>query len=128
MRTYDENTLFLVSWGFSQPRISLILAISILLNGCTCIYEVFVVDTSSHHSPITDDTDLSKCGEKEAIPFKSVDGMSKLSPCTRLNLEVLRSYSESGMLPNVNVNIIYIPREDCLRVRTYSKSTSPVVT
>ena len=48
----------------------------------TCIYVVFGVDTSSHHSPITDDFDLSQVWRKEAIPFKTVDGMSKLSSCT----------------------------------------------
>ncbi|KAG8008531.1 Solute carrier family 22 member 5 [Nibea albiflora] len=55
------------------------------------------------------------------IPLETVDGIAKRSSCTRLNLEIVRNYSQNEIIPNIGVNVSEIPLESCLDGWIYSK-------
>uniref|UniRef100_A0A8C9XCW3 Uncharacterized protein n=1 Tax=Sander lucioperca TaxID=283035 RepID=A0A8C9XCW3_SANLU len=92
----DSVTSFLGSWGPFQRRIFFALACSILPNEFIGAYIVFIGDTPLHDS------------------------------CSRLNLDIVRNYSQNKIIPNVSE----IPLESCLDGWTYSKeiNQSTIVT
>ncbi|XP_011609712.2 solute carrier family 22 member 5-like isoform X1 [Takifugu rubripes] len=121
IRDYDTITSFLGDWGAFHRRIFLALAISILPNGFIGAYIIFVAAIPTHECYIPPKYNISEAWRNVTIPMETVGGVRKRSSCWRLNLEIVKNYTLSEVVPHVDVNVSRIPTEKCLDGWIYSK-------
>ncbi|XP_063074047.1 organic cation/carnitine transporter 2-like [Engraulis encrasicolus] len=121
IRDLEEITSFLGSWGPFQRLIFLCLAVSILPNGFTGAYIVFVADTPPHECLVPPDSNISDGWRNVSIPLEEVKGVLRRSSCSRYKLDALRNFSLLDLDPHVDVNLSEVPQERCLDGWKYSK-------
>lgn len=121
IRDYDTITSFLGDWGAFHRRIFLALAISILPNGFIGAYIIFVAAIPTHECYVPLKYNISEAWRNVTIPMETIAGVTKRSSCWRLNLEIVKNYTLSEVVPHVDVNVSQIPTEKCLDGWIYSK-------
>ncbi len=118
---YDERTAFLGEWGRFQRTVFSLLCLSIIPNGFTGLSMVFMGDTPAHHCLIPAALNITEEWRNASIPLDEED--SRFSQCSRHRMDLVRSYSDRGLLPWVDVNVSAIPREDCVDGWVYDQET-----
>ncbi|KAK9955957.1 hypothetical protein ABG768_015795 [Culter alburnus] len=124
---YDDSTAFLGDWGPFQRTVFTLLCLSIIPNGFTGLSMVFMGDTPAHHCLIPAALNITDEWRNASIPL---DEDSRLTKCSRHRVDLVKNYSDRGLLPWVDVNVSSIPREACMDGWEYDKETyiSTIVT
>lgn len=124
---YDGSTAFLGDWGPFQRTVFTLLCLSIIPNGFTGLSMVFMGDTPAHHCLIPAALNITDEWRNASIPL---DEDSQLTKCSRHRVDIVKNYSDRGLLPWVDVNVSSIPREACMDGWEYDKETyiSTIVT
>ncbi|XP_048021546.1 solute carrier family 22 member 4-like isoform X2 [Megalobrama amblycephala] len=124
---YDGSTAFLGDWGPFQRTVFTLLCLSIIPNGFTGLSMVFMGDTPAHHCLIPAALNITDEWRNVSIPL---DEDSRLTKCSRHRVDIVKNYSDRGLLPWVDVNVSSIPREACVDGWEYDKETyiSTIVT
>uniref|UniRef100_A0A3Q2FGL2 Solute carrier family 22 member 21 n=1 Tax=Cyprinodon variegatus TaxID=28743 RepID=A0A3Q2FGL2_CYPVA len=130
---YEADTSFLGEWGRFQQRVFFLLCLSVIPNGLTGLSIVFWADTPAHRCMLPAHLNLSAAWRNSSIPLEedaSRGGDLVPSKCFRYKLEHLLNYSETGLLPGVDVNLSNVPKEGCLDGWEFDHSvyTSTIVT
>ncbi len=123
---YDENTAFLGDWGPFQRTVFILLCLSIIPNGFTGLSMVFMGDTPAHHCLIPAALNITDEWRNASIPLdddEDDDEDSRFSRCSRHRMDLVKSYSDRGLLPWLDVNVSGIPREGCVDGWEYDKET-----
>ncbi|XP_048851376.1 solute carrier family 22 member 4-like [Brienomyrus brachyistius] len=129
-RNYEDVTLFLGQWGPFQRAIFFLLSLSIVPNGFTGMSIVFLGDTPPHHCRIPEDANLSAAWRNSALPLVEESGALRQSRCSRYKLHVIKTFSDKGYLPGIDVNVTEIQQEGCKDGWVYDRGTyiSTIVT
>ncbi|ROJ62413.1 Solute carrier family 22 member 5 [Anabarilius grahami] len=124
---YDDSTAFLGDWGPFQRTVFALLCLSIIPNGFTGLSMVFMGDTPAHHCLIPAALNITDEWRNASIPL---DEDSRLTKCARHRVDIVKNYSDRGLLPWVDVNVSSIPREACMDGWEYDTGTyiSTIVT
>ncbi|KAL7844742.1 hypothetical protein SRHO_G00232810 [Serrasalmus rhombeus] len=124
---YDHRTAFLGDWGTFQKTVFFLLCSSIIPNGFTGLSIVFIGDTPPHHCHIPVGVNISAEWKNVSIP---IEANGRASECSRYKLDVLKSYSDRGLVPWVDVNVSAIEQERCEDGWEYDRETyvSTIVT
>ncbi|TRY64544.1 hypothetical protein DNTS_022662 [Danionella cerebrum] len=111
---YDASTMFLGQRGRFQTVVFALLCLCIVPNGFTGLSVVFVADTPEHRCRVPAELNLS-VEWRNAMVGAFGDSLSDtgLSRCSRLRLDAVRSFLESGLEPGTDVNLSAVPREQC---------------
>uniref|UniRef100_A0A3Q2FGY5 Solute carrier family 22 member 21 n=1 Tax=Cyprinodon variegatus TaxID=28743 RepID=A0A3Q2FGY5_CYPVA len=130
---YESATSFLGEWGPFQQRVFFLLCLSFIPNGLTALSMVFLGGTPAHRCMLPAHLNLSAAWRNSSIPLEedaSRGGDLVPSKCFRYKLEHLMNYSETGLLPGVDVNLSNVPKEGCLDGWEFDHSlyTSTIVT
>ncbi|KAL0994545.1 hypothetical protein UPYG_G00123790 [Umbra pygmaea] len=120
---YEANTAFLGEWGPFQKMVFFFLCLSIIPNGFTGLSIVFIGDTPAHHCFIPANANISDEWRNQSIPLMKESETVTLSKCTRYKLDVIKSLSEKGYVPGVDVNVSEIQQESCLDGWEYERGT-----
>ncbi|XP_048021551.1 solute carrier family 22 member 4-like isoform X3 [Megalobrama amblycephala] len=126
---YDDRTAFLGDWGPFQRTVFILLCLSIIPNGFTGLSMVFMGDTPAHHCLIPAALNITDEWRNVSIPLDE-DEDSRITKCSRHRVDIVKNYSDRGLLPWVDVNVSSIPREACVDGWEYDKETyiSTIVT
>lgn len=126
---YDDSTAFLGDWGPFQRTVFALLCLSIIPNGFTGLSMVFMGDTPAHHCLIPAALNITDEWRNASIP-QDEEKDSRVSKCSRHRVDIVKNYSDTGLLPWVDVNVSDIPREACMDGWVYDKGTyiSTIVT
>ncbi|CAB1316754.1 unnamed protein product [Coregonus sp. 'balchen'] len=84
---------------------------------------VFIGDTPSHHCLIPANANITDEWRNHSIPLEEESGTVVLSKCTRYKLDVIKSFSEKGYVPGIDVNVSEIQHETCLDGWEYDQGT-----
>ncbi|GAA6230520.1 solute carrier family 22 member 5-like [Lates japonicus] len=124
MTDYEAATAFLGEWGPFQQQVFFLLCLSTVPNGFTALAIVFLADTPSHRCLVPEHVNLTAAWRNSSIPLEVDNHSGALVPskCSRYKLNDMRSFSETGLLPGVDVNLSNVPREGCLDGWEYDRS------
>ncbi|XP_076836672.1 organic cation/carnitine transporter 2-like isoform X1 [Brachyhypopomus gauderio] len=127
---YDENTAFLGDWGTFQKTVFFLLCSSIIPNGFTGLSIVFIGDTPAHHCHIPASVNITVEWRNVSIPVEVDGGHTRISKCSRYKLDVIKGYSDKGLIPWVDVNVSALEQESCEDGWDYDRETyvSTIVT
>ncbi|XP_059403419.1 organic cation/carnitine transporter 2 isoform X2 [Carassius carassius] len=122
---YDDSTAFLGDWGPFQKTVFFLLCLSIIPNGFTGLSMVFMGDTPAHRCLIPAALNITDEWRNATIPLEEDEQNrdSRFSKCSRHRMDVVKNYSDQGLLPWVDVNVSDIPREGCLDGWEYDTGT-----
>lgn len=122
---YDDSTAFLGDWGRFQKTVFFLLCLSIIPNGFTGLSMVFMGDTPAHRCLIPAALNITDEWRNAAIPLEEDEENrdSRFSKCSRHRMDVVKSYSDRGLLPWVDVNVSDIAQEGCLDGWEYDTGT-----
>lgn len=112
MVDYDETTAFLGVWGPFQQIVFFVLCFSTIPNGFSAFSVVFLAAAPSHHCHIPE-VNLTEAWRATIIPSGSM--------CSRYRLDVVKNYSDQGLLPGLDVNVTDIEQEPCVNGWNYSE-------
>ncbi|KAI4886251.1 hypothetical protein NFI96_006957 [Prochilodus magdalenae] len=124
---YDNSAAFLGHWGTFQKTVFFLLCSSIIPNGFTGLSIVFIGDTPPHRCHIPAGINITAEWRNVSIPVEA-DG--ETSECWRYRLDVVKMFSDRGLLPWVDVNVSAIEQESCEDGWEYDRKTytSTIVT
>ncbi|CAL8399091.1 unnamed protein product [Boreogadus saida] len=130
MPTYEDAVAFLGEWGPYQQLVFFLLCFTFFPNGFTSLCIVFIGDTPSHHCLIPARANLTSVWMNNSIPLEEHVGEWSLSKCSRYNLDALIRFSESGLIPGIDVNLSNVQQEACLDGWEYDRTNydSTIVT
>ncbi|XP_058484068.1 organic cation/carnitine transporter 2 [Solea solea] len=125
MIDYEADTAFLGDWGRFQRQVFYLLCVTIVPNGFAGVAIVFVADTPAHRCAVPAHVNLTAAWRNSSIPLLEVEEKSGAlvpSKCLRYKLEDILRYSETGLMPGVDVNLTNVPKEGCLDGWEYDRS------
>ncbi|KAK2873220.1 hypothetical protein QQF64_017031 [Cirrhinus molitorella] len=121
---YDDSTAFLGEWGPFQRTVFILLCLSIIPNGFTGLSMVFIGDTPAHRCLIPAAMNITDEWRNASIPLDEDDENNfHFSKCSRHRMDIVKNYSDRGLLPWVDVNVSTIPQEGCMDGWEYDKGT-----
>ncbi|KAL1252329.1 hypothetical protein QQF64_017022 [Cirrhinus molitorella] len=121
---YDDSTAFLGDWGPFQRTVFILLCLSIIPNGFTGLSIVFLGDTPAHRCLIPAAMNITDEWRNASIPLDEDDENNfQFSKCSRHRMDIVKNYSDRGLLPWVDVNVSTIPQEGCMDGWEYDKGT-----
>ncbi|XP_016349033.1 solute carrier family 22 member 4 [Sinocyclocheilus anshuiensis] len=122
---YDDSTAFLGDWGPFQRTVFALLCLSMIPNGFTGLSMVFMGDTPAHRCLIPAALNITDEWRNASIPLEEDEENrdSRFSKCSRHRMDVVKNYSDRGLLPWVDVNVSNIPQEGCLDGWEYDTGT-----
>ncbi|XP_033995989.1 solute carrier family 22 member 5-like [Trematomus bernacchii] len=124
MTDYEVATAFLGEWGHFQQQVFFLLCLTVIPNGFTGMFIVFVADTPPHRCVIPANVNLTAAWRNRSIPLELDSNSGALVPskCSRYRLGDVLSFSDRGFLPGVDVNMSNVPTESCLDGWEYDQS------
>ncbi|XP_034062381.1 solute carrier family 22 member 5-like isoform X3 [Gymnodraco acuticeps] len=124
MTDYEVATAFLGEWGHFQQQVFFLLCLTVIPNGFSGMFIVFVGDTPSHRCVIPANVNLTAAWRNHSIPLELDSNSGALVPskCSRYRLGDVLSLSDRGFLPGVDVNMSNVPTESCLDGWEYDQS------
>ncbi|KAJ4922631.1 hypothetical protein JOQ06_024752 [Pogonophryne albipinna] len=124
MTDYEVATAFLGEWGHFQQQVFFLLCLTVIPNGFSGIFIVFIADTPPHRCVIPANVNLTAAWRNRSIPLELDSNSGALVPskCSRYRLGDVLSLSDRGFLPGVDVNMSNVPTESCLDGWEYDQS------
>ncbi|KAA0720518.1 Solute carrier family 22 member 4 [Triplophysa tibetana] len=120
---YDDSTAFLGDWGPFQKTVFALLCLSIIPNAFTGLSMVFIGDTPAHRCVIPADLNITAEWRNVSVAIDEHDGEARVSRCSRHRVDIIKRYSDIGLIPWVHVNVSAIPQENCLDGWEYDRRT-----